>query len=143
METADVSSALHKINGDLTKLINDMGRYARKQEKKKYSNSKCRKDLIAYFEDHLTPSRQGSSWLMKPSVKQQNGWEGIYCGQSKITKLVLTPPLNSFEGILSMRRRFFLVSHQIRSRLKELFCTSTAQRFAGPWDMEPKKRKGS
>lgn len=49
METADVSAALHKINGDLTKLINDMSRYARKQEKKKYSNSKCRKDLIAYF----------------------------------------------------------------------------------------------
>lgn len=77
METADVSSALHKINGDLTKLINDMGRYARKQEKKKYSNSKCRKDLIAYFEDHLD-SLSTRELVVNEAECKATKWVGRY-----------------------------------------------------------------
>ena len=77
METADISSALHKINGDLTKLINDMGRYARKQEKKKYSNSKCRKDLIAYFEDHLD-SLSTRELVVNEAECKATKWVGRY-----------------------------------------------------------------
>ena len=77
METADVSAALHKINGDLTKLINDMGRYARKQEKKKYSNSTCRKDLIAYFEDHLD-SLSTRELVVNEAECKATKWVGRY-----------------------------------------------------------------
>lgn len=53
MPNVDLSIELKTLDGELSKLIKNMSYYARKIEERKSSNGQCRRDLIAYFDDHL------------------------------------------------------------------------------------------